>query len=322
MLIRREVLRVRHLQRAQREDDEFRGLYVSDEEVDALLDRTLSTTALLTPQLLADDQLAELDRAIDALTKLAAALEEACRARGESLRLDRLCQLFGLSVLERDVMVICLAGEIDLKYERLYAYIQDDVTKKRPTVDLVLRLLCQTLEERLAARRWFEPDAPLMRWNLVTLHDDPETRSAVLLARYLKLDDRVTGYLLESDAVDARLATFVATLPATGIAEPPPEVRRHLVEWAGAWRNKAWTCAPVLLFHGRYGTGKRAAARLLANSLGRPLLLLQATELVRSDVSMSLMMQLAEREALLTGALLCWCDADCLLSELVVRQRE
>jgi len=71
----------------------------------------------------------------------------------------------------------------------------------------------------------------------------------------------------------------------------------------------------VLLFHGRYGTGKRAAARLLADTLGWPVLMLQTTELVRCEVSMTLGMRLAEREALLTGAFLCWCDADCVLPE-------
>src|SRR5690242_4610021 len=120
VLIRREVLRVR-LQQAHREDDEFRGLYVSEQEVDALLDPSFSTTALLTTRLLANDQSAAFDAARAALTARAATLEDSCRARGESLRLDRLSQLFGLSVLERDVLVICLAVEINLKYERLYA---------------------------------------------------------------------------------------------------------------------------------------------------------------------------------------------------------
>jgi AAA+ superfamily predicted ATPase len=312
MLIRREVLRVR-LRVAHRKDDEFRGLYVSDEEADALLDSSLSATPPLTPQPLADGRLAALDAAIDALTKRAASLEDACRGRGERLRLERLSQLFGLSVLERDVLVICLAGEIDLKYERLYAFIHDDVTKKRPTVDLLLRLLRQTLAERLAARRWFESNAPLIRWKLVTLDDDPGTRCSVLLARHLKLDERVAGYLLGSDAIDSRLGALAAAVPATGMAQPPPAIRNRLTAWAKAWRHNTGTRPPVLLFHGRYGTGKRAAAQFLADALGRPLLLLQAAELVCSEANPGLLMQLAEREALLTGALLCWCDADCVL---------
>ena len=55
-----------------------------------------------------------------------------------------------LILAEREVLVICLAAEVNLKYERLYAYLHDDVTKKRPTVDLVLRLLCSKVRSASA----------------------------------------------------------------------------------------------------------------------------------------------------------------------------
>ena len=47
-----------------------------------------------------------------------------------------------------DVLLICLASELDLRYERLYAYLQDDVTRKQPSVDLVLNLLCPSFEAK------------------------------------------------------------------------------------------------------------------------------------------------------------------------------
>src|SRR5215831_12951791 len=77
--------------------------------------------------------------------------EESLR-RGVELRLPRLQQLFGLTQFETDALLICLALEVDLRYERLYAYLHDDVTKKRPTVDLILGLLAPTVEVRFAAR--------------------------------------------------------------------------------------------------------------------------------------------------------------------------
>jgi hypothetical protein len=58
-------------------------------------------------------------------------------------------ELFQLSPLDLDVLLICLAPELDLKYEKLYAYLQDDVTKKRPSVDLCLTLLCPSLMAKL-----------------------------------------------------------------------------------------------------------------------------------------------------------------------------
>ena len=57
---------------------------------------------------------------------------------------NRLATLFQLTPSDCDVLLICLAPELDLRYERLYAYLQDDVTQRRPTVDLATEpsLLC------------------------------------------------------------------------------------------------------------------------------------------------------------------------------------
>jgi AAA+ superfamily predicted ATPase len=312
LLIRREVFRLR-LQHPQRGDDEFRGLYISDDEVEALLESSLPASAILTAQLPTNDALHALDDAIAALTIRIRELEAANRNGGSLFPLVRLNHLFGLSELERDTLVVCLAAEFDLKYERLYAYLQDDVTKKRPTVDLVMRLLCPTMEARLAARRSFTPGAPLLRWNLVTLNDDPGARRPVLLARYLKLDERIADYLLGADEIDSRLAPLVVTQDAERAIGLAPNIRTQLERWSEGWGSRWASTAPVILLHGRYGTGKRTAAKFLAATLGRPLLLLNATDLVTGDLALDQGLKLAEREALLTNAVLGWFDVDALL---------
>ena len=42
------------------------------------------------------------------------------------------------------------AAQLGVKRETLYAYVQNDVTKRRPTVELALKLFCATPEEQLA----------------------------------------------------------------------------------------------------------------------------------------------------------------------------
>ena len=39
------------------------------------------------------------------------------------LRLPALQQLFGLTRFETDILLICIAPELDLRYERIYAYL-------------------------------------------------------------------------------------------------------------------------------------------------------------------------------------------------------
>lgn len=87
------------------------------------------------------------------------------------LSLPCLSRLFSLSPLEQECLLVCLAPEIDRKYEKLYAYLNDDVTRKRPTVDLVLRLCCQSADEQLAGREIFHPQSPLIRCRLLQVQD-------------------------------------------------------------------------------------------------------------------------------------------------------
>ena len=114
-------------------------------------------------------------------------------------RLARLTTCFGLSPFDLDVVVLALAPEVDLRYERIYAYLQDDVTRRRPTVDLALNLLCASSADRLARRAHFGPAAPLVRAGLLHLIHDPAQVQPPLLSHYLKLDDRLVNWLIGVD---------------------------------------------------------------------------------------------------------------------------
>ncbi len=152
LLIQLQVNRARLLNIT---DEQFQGLVITEEEVDALLDAPAGLPRWATSDLpLSQPQIqAACRRAKDEVARK----KEASRQQGVTLRLDRLQRLFGLSSFEVDVLLICLAPEIDLRYERLFGYLQDDVTKRRPSVDLVLNLLSPTFEAKLAGAACFTP---------------------------------------------------------------------------------------------------------------------------------------------------------------------
>ena len=82
-------------------------------------------------------------------------------------------------------------------YDRLYAYLQDDITRKRPSVDLVLDLLCDSEIERWQARRLLTEGSALLRAGLVETLDDPYSPSGSTgLAQFLGLDPRIRGFVL------------------------------------------------------------------------------------------------------------------------------
>ncbi len=165
--------------------DRFRGLHIGPDDVDRLLAREAGTPTLHAPG------------------------DDGPDGNGEALgssRLDWLADAYELSAFDRDVVLVALAPEVDLRYERLYAYLQDDVTRRRPSVDLALNLLCASKEEKLAQRSRFAADGPLLRNDLLRLITDPTQPEPPLLTHALKLDDQIVRLLLEVEGLDPRLA--------------------------------------------------------------------------------------------------------------------
>jgi AAA+ superfamily predicted ATPase len=134
--------------------------------------------------------------------------------------LEWLIKAFGLGVLDADMLLLALAPELDLRYEKIFAYLQDDVTRKRPTVELALNLLCATAEEKLDLRNHLSPGSPLLRHGLLQVVPDPHQTEPPALAHYLKLDEQVVRLLLGQSGVDPRLARCCRILePGGALAE-------------------------------------------------------------------------------------------------------
>jgi hypothetical protein len=278
-------------------DDEYRGLYVPDTEVEVL-------TA--DPPTLPD----ELARQRAELAEERAEIERqawAAAARGEEPVLLRLGRLFDLDAFARDVVLLALAPELDLRYERLYAYVQDDVTRKRPTVDLALRLLVVDPAGRVERRTAFAAEAPLLHHRLIDVFEDGQ-RQGPMLSRAIKLDDGIVAELLGQPSVDPQLASFVRlsrptrtldelVLPA-GLAE---QLRHGLADPAGRF---------VLALQGAYGSGRHAVAEAVCAETGTPLLTVDLGRLVESDLRPEEVIRRVLREATMRGAAILWHGID------------
>lgn len=186
LLLAREIERMRAAGVPVGEDD-LRGLYIPDAEADRLLGEE------------AEDFPA-----------------------GQEQRLAALTAACGLSPLEEGVVRLCLAAETRPGVERLIAYAQDDVSRRRPRVELGLRLLA---DDPLAALGLFDEQLPLRRHRIVELLDDPGQPLTPLPSKALVLDDRVLRFLLGGDGIDAAIAGSVRLQSAA--AAPPaatPEI--------------------------------------------------------------------------------------------------
>jgi SpoVK/Ycf46/Vps4 family AAA+-type ATPase len=277
--------------------DPYRGLRIGLEEVQRLLARQPGMSVLWSEQ--------------------PGAEEPSPAQAGEGGRLARLQQAFDLSPFAVDVLLVALAPDLDLRYERLYAYLQDDVTKKRPSIDLALNLLCPHFGSKLAARQCFMPDAPLFKDQLVHMFDDPLHHWPPLLGKYLKVDEQVVNYLLGSDALDARLLPYAQQMRPQARLEDlllPVEVKRRLallIQGQGI-HNKGL----VFYFQGPYGVGKQTTAEAMCCELGMKLISIDGEHLLNAEeTAFETALRLAAREASLCDAALYWAGFDALLAD-------
>ncbi|MEU6885650.1 ATP-binding protein [Streptomyces viridosporus] len=206
---------------------------------------------------------------------------------------------YALSDFELDVVLLALAPEVDPRYERLYGYLQDDVNRRRPTMGLALDLLTVTARERLAARRYFGAEAPLLGRRVLSLLPNPRAEAASVIGRFLVLDEQIVDVLLDQGGLDRRLTAFCELLT------PPPAP----VEDEALYRmvGEAWGRVPLrLYFQGPPGAGGRRTAQTLAAALAVPLLAVDTEDILHDDT----VLELVFREATLHGALLHLDDVD------------
>jgi hypothetical protein len=184
---------------------------ISHEEIDRLLEEVAPSVAGFSnvANRIPSPNGGRLGREDEVLEARRAEIEARVRAstqQGVFLSLPALSRMFALSPFEVEAVIICLAPELDRRYDKLYAYLQDDITRKRPSADLILDLLCRTDAEKWSARRLLTDEGRLFRGGILSAVQDPQSPSGASgLARFLKLDERVLGYILGDDSLDARL---------------------------------------------------------------------------------------------------------------------
>ncbi len=326
-LVRAQVVRWRRQIADQKPEHLWGMVHVTHAEVDALLD---------APPHVPDEPLEALDPALDAFWQQAEEAATAIDRRLEltptpirqRLRLPRLCALFGLGELERDILLVCLLPELDARYRRLYGYLMDDASRSRPTVELALQILRRERAAPEAGAPWLPRDplegraafaagAPLLANHLLQLTGDAAGDDP-LPARSIRLDDRVAAFLLGGDSPDDRLAGVLARAEA-GLGWDELIVSEQLLgalqTLASRWEDLRADPAAglVLYFHGPDGVGRLGAARAICHAAGTPLLVADAAAALRAPCGFEQAVELAYREAQLRGAALYWAGCDLLL---------
>jgi SpoVK/Ycf46/Vps4 family AAA+-type ATPase len=314
-LVRAQVVRWRLTIATTKPPNLWGMVHVSDVEIDHFLG-----SQFLGPRVLPEG----LESALSEYWKKAEEIEATIKAREgrtpreTAPRLDLLQRLFNLSDLDRDILTVALFPEIDDRYRRLFGYLQDDASRILPTVELLLQILYPVARVPDFGFSAFGAGAPLRSNRIIVLSPGQEEEHLAL--RSVRVDDRITAFLLGRDEPDGRLRSVV-----TERTEEPDTWAQLSIDAQQVAKLQAFTRSwekqreqasfgATLLLHGTYGSGRLAAARAICRQLGVPLLVVDAEAALRFPSGWEEVVQLSFREARLRAGAIYWSKCESLLT--------
>ncbi len=220
------------------------------------------------------------------------ALREAAAAMPTPPVLETLCEMFGLSPFERQVLLLCAGLELDSSFASLCAAAQGDPRRTYLTFGLALAALPEAHWSALS------PAGPLRFWRLVEAGSgDGLTQSP------LRIDERALHYLTGVQHLDERLVGFVEPVPVIDGLVPSHRAlaERLATTWSQAVDDEP---LPVVQLCGSEGASQRAIAAAACATLGLDLHVLPAQAVPLDPRELAALMRLWEREAALSESAL------------------
>ena len=241
------------------------------------------------------------------LTEEEAAAEQDLRAQASAasaiLPLDRLAHDFSLTDFELEAILLCTACELDPAYERIFAFILDDLNRKGPCLELLSSVTAASIEERITRRHALSVFGQLRRCGIL----QPAGEAPTELRQDFRLGPGVFDYLTGASNSGSKQWRDRFEVAASGEATLPSDVDQsefyHLCE---------------ALEEGQIGTigiwgpnshGTEELVLCIANALRRPLRRFTTLDLESPGIDVRPFLQEQLRVASGLGALV-WMEHD------------
>jgi hypothetical protein len=242
-------------------------------------------------------------------------IELALRAAAANLpapsALDKLCITFGLKPFERDILLLCVAMELDPNFEFLISNAQLNSTRNYPTFGLAISVLADPDLRVLA------PQTPLQYYSLITIDEEK-----ALTQSPLKIDKRILCYLLGEPCEDEKLAGIVAPINLEIFTSNflQPSHQNIADQLIALWSAAADTSTiPIVQLCGDEVVAKQSIAAATCAGVGCNLSIMDAGALPTDPTLINHLLKRWQREALLTNTTL-FLDCDEISSMDTVRE--
>lgn len=186
--------------------------------------------------------------------------------------LAHIVRIFELSALDLWILLAVMAPDLDRRYERLYAYLQDDVAQKRPTLNLILNIIGGNYQQRWVVQQRLNPESPLMRPGLLQIESNNNHAISGWLSQQLRVSESLLAYIFGYQVTESSLEH--ALLPSETYYDAYVDFSALIT---------ALEYNPSLYIQGDERHGSREIAQSLARNFDQTLLALDANLLISSD---------------------------------------
>lgn len=264
--LRAAVARQAH-EAAKLERPDLTPYCITDEQACALLDRVdvIGSPAGFEPV-----------HVLDSERHQETELRERASSAAVILPLDELAVHAGLSADETDCLLICLAPEIDRGYERIFAYILDDLNRRMPCAELLSATLGGSSTENVLIRSHLRSSGRLRRFGLI----EPWGTAPTQLRQEFRAAPGLAEFLMGAPGDLSLLAYDPGAVPPSSCEGLPAHVdrarvvqlgralRSRVVDLVGVWgAERAGTSEVVCALAAEAGVELRRAAGMAYDDL-------------------------------------------------------
>lgn len=209
--------------------------------------------------------------------ELSDARRKASRAAEFPLLLDRFYLTADVAPMERDIILLLLLAEVDPNAGLLFAYLNDDLVRRFPTVHSVCVTLAPSYAESFRMHRIFAPEGSLTSRGVIWTTDDEQP----LASRRVRLSHVAAHYLLEQPGLPDNLRALMdavspvalerASIPAMDCERLRTLCNRYINGSRNASKSGRPGIFVLLALEGLDGADHRLVARGLAHHMRVPL---------------------------------------------------
>ncbi|MDQ2085368.1 AAA family ATPase [Herbivorax sp. ANBcel31] len=301
------LFKAEHEENSPENLSQLKGLVISKDEVLDILRGELNTDSVEGACIYSED-IEYAEEFID--KRVRASLKE-----GVFLPLVYINTIFNLNHFERHCVMLAITVELNRKFEKLYGFLQDDITLRLPTLELAIKLY--TLNSRAVPKAisMINDRKILDQYFFSSLNDLASDRSD--LSKVLKLNSRILNFILDTGIEDEKASQMADVFYPNQDLDELLEGQDMLDTMKGIIKGNEGLFKQKLLLYlkGKRGTGKKFLVKHLCRELGQTVLFVDVEKILRSGESIETNMNTICREALIHGAALCFFKLEVLQDE-------